>query len=474
MSVVSPRRADVAEALAGVEARSHDGRSFDVRGATGQLQPGDHLVVADSLLLVEQVDTRDDMDHARAAALTSDGPVGRAPARRATDAEVAEVLAGNPPGAVLGHLVQRPAVPVGLLAHRLNRHTFWCGQSGSGKTYALGVALEQVLMRTRLPVVVLDPNSDFVRLGEPTAACAPQDRTRLNSRDVRVLSAGAGADALTVRFRTMSPRARAAVLRLDPVDDRHEYHVLNRLRPAPGDGPDAVVRALTDLGGSDGAALLERLQNLQVLEWDVWSYDREPATEVVARRPAAAVLDLGSLQRTEEQLAVALAVLDDLWERRERREPVLLVIDEAHTLAAPDPGSPLGRAVLDRLVQIAAEGRKYGLWLLLSTQRPSRVHRAVVSQCDNLTLMRMNSPVDLAELGEVFGFVPPGMLARSPRFRQGEALVAGGFVAAPSILRMGTRLTQEGGIDVPVPLGAARGDDEQPADPGVAGEDEAG
>jgi uncharacterized protein len=454
MSVVSQTRADLAgEAPIRLDGRSHDGRSFDLRSAQGLLQPGDHLVVSDTLLLVEDVVTRGDADHASAAALTTDGPVGRTAARRATDEEVAAVLRGNPPQAVLGHLVQRPTVPVGLLAHRLDRHTFWCGQSGSGKTYALGVALEQVLMHTRLPVVVLDPNSDFVRLGEPTATCTPEDRERLASREVRVLSAGSGDDALTVRFRTMSPRARAAVLRLDPVIDRHEYNVLNRLRPSAGDGPDAIVRALTELGGSDGSALLERIQNLQVLEWDVWSYEREPVTEVVARRPAATVLDLGSLQRIEEQLAVALAVLDDLWQRRERREPVLLVIDEAHTLAAPDPDSPLGRAVLDRLVQIAAEGRKYGLWLLLSTQRPSRVHRAVVSQCDNLALMRMNSPVDLAELGEVFGFVPPGMLARSPRFRQGEALLAGGFVAAPSILRMASRLTQEGGIDVPVPLG---------------------
>ncbi|WP_238705613.1 ATP-binding protein [Serinicoccus chungangensis] len=34
-----------------------------------------------------------------------------------------------------------PEVPLGLVARKLNRHTFWCGQSGSGKTYALGVLL---------------------------------------------------------------------------------------------------------------------------------------------------------------------------------------------------------------------------------------------------------------------------------------------------------------------------------------------
>ncbi len=107
---------------------------------------------------------------------------------------------------------------------------------------------------------------------------------------------------------------------------------------------------------------------------------------------------------------------------------MLLVIDEAHNLCSPDLESLLGRAVRNRIIQIAAEGRKYGLWLLLSTQRPSKVHTGIVSQCDNLTLMRMNSPNDLAELGDLFGFVPRQLLAQSSRFRQGEALLAGGFV----------------------------------------------
>lgn len=59
-----------------------------------------------------------------------------------------------------------------LNAQRFNRHTFWCGQSGLGKTYALGVVLEQILAHTSLPLVILDPNADFVRLGEvrPEAA----------------------------------------------------------------------------------------------------------------------------------------------------------------------------------------------------------------------------------------------------------------------------------------------------------------
>ena len=67
----------------------------------------------------------------------------------------------------VGELALAPGVPLRLDAGGFGRHTFLCGQSGSGKTYSLGVLLERLLIETDLRVVVLDPNSDYVRLGEP-------------------------------------------------------------------------------------------------------------------------------------------------------------------------------------------------------------------------------------------------------------------------------------------------------------------
>jgi uncharacterized protein len=58
----------------------------------------------------------------------------------------------------VGALSRMPAVPFPLDAGGFDRHTFFCGQSGSGKTYALGTVLERLLMETSLRIVVLDPN----------------------------------------------------------------------------------------------------------------------------------------------------------------------------------------------------------------------------------------------------------------------------------------------------------------------------
>ncbi|WP_104167580.1 ATP-binding protein [Arthrobacter sp. SX1312] len=341
--------------------------------------------------------------------------------------------------------------PAELDARRFNRHTFWCGQSGSGKTYALGVVLEQLLLGTRLPLLVLDPNADFVRLGELKA---PLNGSSDAFDDVRVLRAtGSGSDYVRVRFLDQSLESRAAVLGLDPVLDREEYNVLVHLES------EVDVKDRTDLVGqlrakdsASGRNLAMRIENLGVLEWDLWAWGGRSAEDVIDERPRATVLDLGGFRFPTEPQVAALSVLDHLWKNREERRPILIVIDEAHNLCSPDPITPVQRALTERITQIAAEGRKFGLWLLLSTQRPSKLPVNVLSQCDNLVLMKMSSPRDLAELASVFGYVSPGHLDDALHFTKGQALVAGGFIAAPSVVQVRTRLTHEGGADIAVPL----------------------
>jgi DNA helicase HerA-like ATPase len=151
----------------------------------------------------------------------------------------------------------------------------------------------------------------------------------------------------------------------------------------------------------------------------------------------------------QEQHLVASAVLTTLWEERLSRRPCLVVIDEAHNICPADPPDEVSRLSSDRAVQIAAEGRKFGLYLLTSTQRPHKVHENVVSQCDNLLLMRMNSQADLADLSRLFSFVPPGLVAGATSFRMGQALVAGKILPQAAYVQMGERVTEEGGADIP-------------------------
>jgi DNA helicase HerA-like ATPase len=182
----------------------------------------------------------------------------------------------------------------------------------------------------------------------------------------------------------------------------------------------------------------------------VWAGD-QPSLLQELRSPTSrcTVVDLGSLETMEEQRLVAEAVLSTLWSQRRSRTPCLVVIDEAHNICAADPTDLVARLSTQRAVQIAAEGRKFGLYLLASTQRPNKVHENVVSQCDNLLLMRMNSEADLADLSRLFSFVPAGLIAGASTFRMGEALVGGKVFPQSGYVRMGARVSEEGGADVP-------------------------
>ncbi|MGC5172392.1 ATP-binding protein [Micromonospora sp. DT81.3] len=361
-------------------------------------------------------------------------------------------------------LESEDAAPSHVLAAKLNRHTFWCGQSGSGKTYALGVLLEQVLLHTQLPLVILDPNSDFVRLGEIRKDAPAAEAVELAKRDIRVFRpSGAGGEPLHVQFLRMPVRSRAAILQVDPLNDAEDFNAMLRLEAEltalqpSGRLPESFGHGqlVAFLKGSDDPIrrrLAMRLENLGVADWELWAWGHRNVIEDIEERPDATVIDLGGFPTQAESRSAALAVLDHLWDNREQRIGRLIVIDEAHNLCTPEPSTPVQRLLTERIVQIAAEGRKYGLWLLLSTQRPSKVHPNALSQCDNLALMRMSSPRDLDELGDVFGYAPESLLGRSPGFAQGQALFAGGFVDQASLVQMGSRLTHEGGSDVKVPL----------------------
>jgi DNA helicase HerA-like ATPase len=347
----------------------------------------------------------------------------------------------------VGELALAPGVPVGLDAGGFGRHTFLCGQSGSGKSYALGVLLERLLMETSLRVVVLDPNSDFVRLGQIRDDAEPSGAERYGpaAASVAVRSGSSGESRIGVRFRDLSSAQQAALLRLDPLADREEYAELGALVE------DDRVRGFAELENVASDALKLRMRNLGVDRWDIWPGHDGPslATDLAdPNGPRCIVADLGSLSTPEERAVTAGAVLEGLWRRRASRDPIVIVIDEAHNICPAEPADPITSLLTEDAIRIAGEGRKFGLYLIVVTQRPQKLHPNVLSQCENLVLMRMNSTADLAHVGEVFSFVPPGLIDRAATFNQGEALIAGKIASHPGLIRFGARLSQEGGSDV--------------------------
>jgi len=363
---------------------------------------------------------------------------------------------------IIGELLLAPGVAATLDAGGFNRHSFMCGQSGSGKTYSLGLVLERLLLGTSLRMIILDPNSDYVRLSEARdnadPAAAAEYAAATTGISVWQNDPGA-AHPLQMQFLDIDPAAQAAVFGLDPIRDREEYAALSGILAA-GEKGRAVISgpdALMSSDNPDTRRLGMRAANLGVLNWSIWSRGRGRSLVDELEEPTSRclVVDVGSLDTINEQRLISETVLSTLWRNRSRRRPCLIVIDEAHNVCPGQPSDTVTALATNYAALIAAEGRKFGLYLLTSTQRPQKVHDEVLSQCDNLLLMRMNSEADLAHLRDTFSFVPAGLIQRATTFRQGESLVAGKFVQHPAYVRFGQRLSQEGGADIPTSWAAS-------------------
>jgi DNA helicase HerA-like ATPase len=449
-------------------ATSLDGRRFtlDVDVGTLDLTVGDYVVAGDRGL-GQITDVR--LDPAARNVARVDGrlleaaatPFGGAPVRRASAEDVGSWLSRHRSARAslnVGALQFAADVPLSLDAGGFDRHTFLCGQSGSGKTYALGTILERLLVQTSLRIVILDPNSDFVRLHETRADVDAADGAAYANAAADVVvrrPAADGADRLHVRFRDFDANEQAAVFRLDPISDRDEYAALaEALETEAASLATASVRETVDglyEQPEPFHSLGLRARNLGVDRWQIWSAGDEASIQDLVQPdgPRCVVADLGSFPTPDEQAVAAEAILAALWRRRTAREPILIVVDEAHNVCPAVPEDRLTAMATEHAVRIAGEGRKFGLVLLVATQRPQKVQENVISQCDNLVLMRMNSRSDLDLLAETFSFVPAPMLALSADFAQGEAVVAGKLVPSPTLGRFGPRWSAEGGADVP-------------------------
>ena len=114
------------------------------------------------------------------------------------------------------------------------------------------------------------------------------------------------------------------------------------------------------------------------------------------------VIDLPSINSRLGQLLAVNALLQREWnfakrnwseaiigpEKEDPRVPTFIVVDEAHQLMPCEPQGQTEAVVRDQFRRIAAEGRKYGLFLIIATQRPDKIDPFVISECENKVLMR--------------------------------------------------------------------------------------
>lgn len=159
-----------------------------------------------------------------------------------------------------------------------------------------------------------------------------------------------------------------------------------------------------------------------------------------SRGPNVSILDLSML--SDEVLPYACSVVGRiLLEAREclpaarrYKHPWVLVLEEAHNYARPsrtdeDRGHKLARLAYER---IAKEGRKFGLSLIIASQRPSEISPTIISQCANFISHRLQNPDDIDHFRRIIPMQARRLLDQVTILASGEAIVFGSAFHVPT------------------------------------------
>jgi len=366
----------------------------------------------------------------------------------------------QPSNIPVGKLRQNSAVPAVLrLGEFISRHAAILGSTGSGKSCATALILNTII--ERLPeshFVVLDPHNEYSESFGDRASVK-------NASDLLFPYWLLTFDELSaIVFGDEGAVDREADLLADYVTAaKRSFASGADVRRAGGPTADTPVPyIMSDVIGAVDAALgkLDNRSNLapyKRLKARIEAVAQDPRygfmfgslsvrdnlseilselLRVPARGKPVSVLELSGLPSIAVDVIVAaiarLAFEFGVWS--EGRAPVTLVCEEAHRYAPADAGRGFPPARRN-LARIAKEGRKYGVSLIIVSQRPSEIDQTVLSQCNTLVAMRVVNEIDQAVLRSAAPEASVAMLDMLSALSVGEAVVLGEGVQIPTRMR---------------------------------------
>jgi len=171
----------------------------------------------------------------------------------------------------------------------------------------------------------------------------------------------------------------------------------------------------------------------------------------LVRRTNLTIVDLSGVPHDVIDIVVAtltrLLFEFNFWTPRPQRKPIVLVYEEAHNYIPRErKGHSFAALAVER---VAKEGRKYGVSAIVVSQRPSELSETVLSQCNNMLVMRLNNPDDQEYITKVISDQFAALVGILPVLSPGEGFVIGDSVIMPmrTLIDLPPRLPRSGDVD---------------------------
>jgi len=163
----------------------------------------------------------------------------------------------------------------------------------------------------------------------------------------------------------------------------------------------------------------------------------------------ASIIDMKGVN-PDLQAMIVSKLCTDIFDARKLNTvpPCMLVIEEAHNFC-PEKG--FERTVsTDILRTIASEGRKFGLGLMVVSQRPARVDKNILSQCNTQIIMKVTNPNDLKAISKGLEGIGSDVEDDIKSLAPGVAMIVSTYIERPILVDIRTRKSKHGGASVPV------------------------
>ena len=382
----------------------------------------------------------------------------------------------------IGGSMARGDVQVDIAAERVAaRHLAILAMTGGGKTVAARRVLRE-LISIGYPILIFDPHGDYLGLWEKQSLFPKTDvklfyphivMTDENRRIVDILISKMTEgltepqqELLNWLLTTIQPKAGQPVL--DFI--RTLIIVAERIRAkkdpgvGKGDGAEINIGASTANAVRRSLKLVEeRLQKMEVsndrlrkvlkgLQFEALP-DPDGRPEAIVRPWQVSILYLGGYDHLTQSTIVSV-VMESLFGHRaelaDRIAPFLTVVEEAQNFVPSAREGTEETPSLSTLRKVITEGRKFGVGLILITQRPSRVDETILAQCNSFLVMRLVNPKDQTYVRSVMENLPESDARMLPGFGPGQGIISGQAVRFPLLVKIdydqdlvGTRTADE-------------------------------
>lgn len=347
----------------------------------------------------------------------------------------------------------------------LGKHTGILGSTGSGKSGTVAAVLHSLLERGaevglavwKPRIVVLDPHNEYSAAFPDHQKLSTDDGSLvlpywlLNFAETVALVIGktefvATSQANIVKMALLHARVKGATaLGLDnkriTVDSPVPYKLNEFIAAIEADKPPQASKQ------DSHNSILEKLDVLirdarvgfMMKEWDGSNQDPFPTilTQLVSDGAQPRIVDLSGVPN--EVAGVSSAVIArtlfnlKVWQTADERQNdlILLVCEEAHRYV-PNRSEAQYEAAQDAIRRIAKEGKKYGIGLLLVSQRPSEVEATVLSQCNSWIILRITNDADREHVRAILPDSMAGLTEMLSGLRRQEAIFVGQAAVLPS------------------------------------------